>query len=154
MVRIHVSALRMGDLILLRRKNHNAPQPEQYYISHIQLALSSQEVFHSTWSDKIGPMHIKKGAKIERFHDISKVIDEPSLFLRYVDPRNWELRALINGKNPEKIRPLVKEKRLNVRRDIGSNQWISYAVYRSPDGGVLFPRSIWQLIWEYARKRR
>lgn len=131
---IKSTELQSGDLLLLRKEAYHSEDPDQNYITHIQMALSSNEIFHATWRDKKGPVPIKKGVKIEPPNDFSRVIDEPHLALCYIDPRNLRVRALLNGKNLDEVLALkaIKGRTFNIGKDIGTRQWLPFPIPRSP----------------------
>lgn len=85
-----LTTLKPGDLIFLRKGTDNTPSPDVRYIVHIMVAVSTNAVFHST--------RVWGGGKIESNDSLCerdidrRVIDEPFLFLRYIDDRNQRLR--------------------------------------------------------------
>lgn len=88
--RATLTTLQPGDLIFLRKGTDNTPSPNVRYIVHIMVAVSANAVFHSSqvWGrGKIEPHDSLCERGIDRH-----VIDEPFLFLRYIDDRNLRLR--------------------------------------------------------------
>lgn len=140
-VSIEESEVRKGDLIFLRWKDSNHPQPDDYYITHVMLVLGPNRYFHSTCSGgKIQPLGKSR---------TKRVVDEPELFLRYVDRRSIAMRSLINEKDPEEITQLTKKANFSVEKDIGPNQFLSYKLPKLLDPGIPIPLSCWEMVMEY-----
>jgi hypothetical protein len=116
-LRVERAAVQVGDLLVLRKKASNDPDPATCYLTHLMLAVRFDLFFHST--SRV------KGAVIERLNFPIRVVDEPALFLRYVDPRNQMLR------------------------EEAGDQWLSWGVARPQEDFTWLPMSIWQMIYGY-----
>lgn len=91
--RVKVDSMQAGDVVFLRRNETNVTHFSSRYITHIMIAMDSSRVFHC--SEKRGGGAIEDFAKpIDAYARslIKRVVDEPFLFLRYIDPRNEVLR--------------------------------------------------------------
>ncbi len=91
--RIKISEMKLGDLLFFKSDCSAPLHPERKYISHIAIALEAAQIFHST-SRRWGGSREDLSKPIDLYAKdlLYRVIDEPSLFLRYIDPRNQKLR--------------------------------------------------------------
>jgi hypothetical protein len=91
--RIKILEMKPGDLLFFKRVPSCQPQFEKQYIGHIAIALGAAQVFHSTWMRGGGDREdLSKPVDLYAKNLLDRSIDEPSLFLRYIDPRNQKQR--------------------------------------------------------------
>lgn len=90
---IKITSMKVGDLLFIKRVPGNTTEKTKRYISHVMISLGGSLFFHST-EDRGGACledFIKPKDEIPA--QLLKLnIDEPYLFMRYIDPRNVNMR--------------------------------------------------------------
>lgn len=92
---VTLSTMQKGDLIFLRIFPRNQFPKEYSFISHLMIAIGNQKVFHC--SQARGKAQIEDLAQpIDAYAQnlLKRPLDNASLLLRYIDPRNLKTRRL------------------------------------------------------------
>ena len=89
---VALEELKPGDLLFLRKNSSNTTYKAHRYITHLVMALASGECFHCSEHRDGGKIECLSRPLDEYARSLAKrVVDEPYLFLRYIDPRNAKL---------------------------------------------------------------
>ena len=93
---IKISEMKLGDLLFFKNPSMQWPCSKRQYITHVAIALGPTQIFHSTIYRGGGQREdLVKPTSLYAKNLVNRVIDEPFLFLRYIDPRNQKLREAI-----------------------------------------------------------
>ncbi len=91
---IKISEMRCGDLIFFKWDSSNNTYFNERYICHIAIAMGPAMIFHSAQDRGGGSIeNLARPVDLYAKTMLQNIIDQPFLFLRYIDPRNSNLRS-------------------------------------------------------------
>jgi hypothetical protein len=92
-LRVKISEMQCGDLLFLRSKPAKDVTLNEQYIVHVAVSIGRSRIFHSSSHRGTGCIEdLRDLNDAYKRSIINGVVEDPSYFLFYIDPRNKKLR--------------------------------------------------------------